>query len=98
MSVVAAQPLELLFLKYPQELRLEFQRNFTNFVEKQSPLMRHLETADLLGDRSGEGALLVAKELALQQRGGNGRAIHHDKRPLLAVTQIMNGARHQFLS
>ena len=33
------------------------------------------------GDRAGEGALLVAEQLALDERGGQGGAVHGDERP-----------------
>jgi hypothetical protein len=41
----ASDALELLFLERTQDLRLQQQRQFANFVEKQRPPMRQLELA-----------------------------------------------------
>jgi len=42
--------------------------------------------------------LFVAKNLALDQRLGNGRAINGEEGFVAPRTQIVNGARHQFLA
>src|SRR5215468_5330538 len=57
----ASQPLKLLLLDHAQQLGLQFQRNVTNFVEKERPPIRQLETADLLGNRTGKSAFLMTK-------------------------------------
>src|SRR6186997_1469999 len=78
----AAQALKVLLLKGTQQFGLEFQRDFANFIEEQRPLMRQFKPANLLREGSRKGTLLVAKELALQERSGNRGTIHHDERPL----------------
>lgn len=35
----AAQPFEFLILQYPKQLRLQLQRNFSNFIQKQRPVI-----------------------------------------------------------
>ena len=62
------------------------------------PRLRQFETADPLGDGAGEGALLVAEEFAFQQAGGNGGAVELDEGGLLARTEVVYGARQQFLA
>ena len=62
------------------------------------PPVRQLEAPDLLADGPGEGALLVAKQLALQQPRGDGRTIQFDEGAALARAQVVNGAGDQLLT
>jgi len=63
----AADPLEFLLLQHPEKLRLQLERDLAHFVEEQRAGIGHLEPSDLLRDRAGERALLVAEELALEE-------------------------------
>ena len=54
----AAKPFEFTILQYPQELCLEFNRNLTDFVQKERPAVGNLETADLPVVSPREGTLL----------------------------------------
>src|SRR5205823_2555113 len=67
-------------------------------VKEDRPVVGGLEFADFLVRRAGEGALLMAKKLALQQRLGKSRAVQTDKRTVLARAGVVNGAGHQFLA
>ena len=62
------------------------------------PAVRLLEPADPPRLGSGEGAALVAEKLALEQRLGNGRAIHRDERLPGAIAVLMDRARDQLLA
>src|SRR5205085_2413855 len=57
-----------------------------------------LELADLLLRRPGEGALLVAEQLALQQRLGDGGAVQADEWPVPPRAGVVNGPGHQLLA
>ena len=46
--------------------------------------MRQLEAAHFLADGAGEGALLMAEQLAFQEAGGDGRTVKLDERALAA--------------
>ncbi len=94
----AAQPLELVFLKSAQQLRLQFQRNVAHFVQEQRALVGQLEAADFLRDGSGERALFVAEQLAFEQAGGDGGAVELDEGALAAAAQVVNGAGDQLLA
>src|SRR5262249_36272683 len=48
--------------------------------------------------RASESAPLVTKQFALDQPGGNGRAIDLDEGPIAARTQIVNRSRNEFLA
>ena len=67
--LVAAEALEFLFLQHAQEFRLQLERNVADLVEEQRAAVGQLEAADLLRDRAGERALLVAEQLAFEQAG-----------------------------
>ncbi len=98
LSGVAAQALKFLLLQDAQQLGLQLQRNVTDLVEEERSLVRQFEASDLARDGSGEGASLVAEELALQQAHGNGRAVDLDEGALAPRTAIVNGARDQFFA
>ena len=55
--------------------------------------MRQFEAADALAQRSGEGALLVPQEFALEQAGWDRGAVEFDEGCLLAPAQLVNGSR-----
>src|SRR6267143_188367 len=94
----ASQPLELPLLQHAEQFGLQFERNFSYFVQKNGAAIGHFEAADPLRDRSGECAFLVPEQLALQQARRNGRAVELDEGFGAPRAQIMNGARDQFFS
>ena len=80
----AAEALDLALLQRAQELGLEVEREFANFIEKERAFVGELDAADLAGDGAGECALLMAEEFALKKAGGNGGAVELDKGALAA--------------
>ena len=74
------------------------ERDVADLVEEQRPLVGQLEAADLLGDGAGEGALLVAEQLALQQARGDGRAVQLDEGAVPPRAQLVQGAGDEFLA
>src|SRR5262249_20293900 len=97
-GVRATQALELLLLQSAEKLGLQFQGDVADLIEEQRPLVGQLEAADLLHDGAGKGAFLVAKQLALQQPGGDGGTVELDEGPLPARAQVVEGAGNQFLA
>ncbi len=61
------QATEALLLEDLQELGLHLGIEITDFVEEDHAAMRHLEEPNLGRHRAGEGALLVAEELGLEE-------------------------------
>ena len=82
----------------PEQLGLQFQRNVAHLVQEKRPLVRQLKPAKLLADRPGECAFLVAEQLALQQPGGDRRAIQFHERAALARAQVMHRPGNEFLA
>ncbi len=74
-----AHPLELLLLEDAEELDLEGGRDVADLVEEERAAVGELEAPLLAADGAGEGALLVAEELGLEERLGEGRAVHLDE-------------------
>ena len=72
---VAADPLERVALQHAQELRLRGRGHLADLVEEDRAAVGRLELADHLLGRPGERPLLVAEQLALQQRLGQRRAV-----------------------
>ena len=59
---------KLLLLEHAQQLGLQRERQLADLVEEQRAAVRQLEASRLARGRAGEGALLVAEQLALEQR------------------------------
>src|SRR5438105_6386486 len=79
-----ADELKFPLLQHAEELCLHGGAHLAHFVEKQRPTGRLLEPPRPRRDGSGEGALLVAEQLRLEQRLGERRAVQRDERPLRA--------------
>ena len=94
----AADALERMPFEHAEELGLNRGAHLADFVEHERALVGLLELADLALGGAGEGALLVAEQLALQQRLGERRAVEADERPLLARAGEVDGAGDQLLA
>ena len=57
-----------LLFQHPQQLGLQHQRDFADFVQEQRAFVGQLEDAAFLRAGVGEGALFVAEQLAFEQR------------------------------
>ena len=90
---VAADALVHALLQDAQQLHLHRQAHVADLVEEQRAALGDFETALAGGDGAGEGALLVAEQLALEQLGGNGAAVDGDEGTLAARTRCVDGAR-----
>ena len=64
------------------------ERHLADLVEKQRAAVGLLEQAALLRLGVGEGAALVAEQLALQQVLRNRRAVHLDERPFATAGRV----------
>ncbi len=67
-------------LEDAKELGLHRGVHLRDLVEEERALVRELEAAGPALERAGERALLVAEDLALEERLGNGRAVDGDER------------------
>jgi hypothetical protein len=72
--------LESPLLQHTQQLALEFQRQLAHFVEKDGAAIGEREPSLAARRRARERALLVPEELALNEGGRNGGAIHRHQR------------------
>src|SRR5690606_36096431 len=91
-------PVDGAVLDRAQQLRLQGERQLADLVEEQRPAAGGLETADAPLVRAGERALLVAEQLALEQRLGDRRAVHDDEGRRAARAELVHGARHELLA
>ena len=97
-GLVAAQPLDVPLLQHAQQLGLGARGQVADLVEEDGAAVGLLEAADAPGLGAGEGAALVAEQLALQQRLGNGGAVDGDERLVGAVAVLVEGAGDEFLA
>ena len=94
----AAHALELVLLQHAQKLYLDVERQLTDFIEKDRSAIGELEASLLLLHGAGERPALMSKELALDQGGRQGAAIHFDHDRAFASTRSMNRTRDQLLA
>src|SRR5690606_24596852 len=78
----AAHAAERLLLQHAQELGLELDVHLADLVEEERAALCDLEEAALETGRAGEGALLVAEELRVQELLGEVGAVHRHPRAL----------------
>ena len=93
----APQRLELLFLKHPQEFRLDGRAHLAHFVEEDRPPVGKLKPPLAAGNGAGEGALLMSEKLALEKRLRKGGAGDLDKRLPGPGAVVMDGVGHHLL-
>src|SRR5690606_39279879 len=74
-AAVGTQALQALFLDDAQQLDLLGQRHALDLVEEQAAAVGMLDAGDALALRAGEGAALVAEQLALEDALGDRRAV-----------------------
>ena len=91
-GLVAADALERPLLEHAEELHLHGRRDLADLVEEERAAVGLLEAADAPLVRAGERALLVAEELALEERLGERRAVERDEGRLRARA-LLRGSR-----
>ncbi len=94
----AAHALELRLLQDAQQLHLHLDRDLADLVEEQRAAVRQLEAPRLGADGAGEGALVVAEQLRLHERLGDGGAVDLDERPRVPRGVLVQRARDQLLA
>src|SRR5262249_50430962 len=94
----ASHALDLALLDRAQQLRLEVESQVADLVEKQRAARRELELAQLLLDRAGERAALVAEQRAFDELVRNRRHVDRDERRVAAARLLVQQARQQLLA
>src|SRR5262245_17724603 len=84
----AAEAFELPLLEHAEKLRLELEGKFSHLVQKERPAVGELEATDLLSNGSGEGASLVAEEVALEEGRREGGTVDLDDGPFAPPTPV----------
>ena len=97
-GAVAADALELALLQHAQDLGLRLEAHVADLVEQEGPAVGDLELAFARRRRAGEGPLLVAEELALDELPGEGRAVDLHERPAAAGAVVVEGVRDELLA
>ena len=93
-----ADPLHLALLQHAQQLGLQAQGHFGDFVEQDGAAVGQLELAGLRGDGAGEGALLVAEQGGFQHVVRDRRAVDGHEGLAGARRALVNVARQHFLA
>src|SRR5437016_7327285 len=90
----AADALELPFLQYAKELRLEVERQVADLVQEERALVRELEAPDPSSDGTRERAPFVPEELALEETGGDGGTVELDERTVPSAEAVYQLSDH----
>ncbi len=92
-------PIKGVFLKHPQKLRLHGKGQRPDFVQKQGPVVCHLEIALLARCRSsGKRAFLIAEKFRLCKAFLYGGAVYLDTRLGTAGTVLVNEVKNSLLA
>jgi hypothetical protein len=94
----APEPFHLALLQRAQELGLEVHAQAPHLVEEQGAAVGQLELAELARVRAGEGALLVAEQLGLEEAVGDGSEVHRHEGLVAPGALAVDRARHQLLA
>src|SRR4029077_5378328 len=89
----AADADEFALLKDAQQLGLQRQREFADFVEEHAATFGDLEQPFLLANSAGERPFLVPEQLAFEKRFRQCRAIQRHERLIFALAVFVNGTR-----
>ena len=93
-----ADRIHLALLQDAQELDLHVQGKLADLVEKQGSAVRFLELPGMAFRGAREAALLVAEQDGLDERLGDGPAVHSDEGPASAVRRAVHRPGDDFLA
>ncbi len=93
-----AQPAEAAVLKHLEEFGLKDGIEIGDFIQQKGSAVRHFHAARLGSVGAGEGALLIAEQLAFEKEGGNCGATHFDPRAVAPRGARVNPTREQAFS
>src|SRR2546421_10536143 len=77
--LLSAETADLSVFEHAEELRLQRDGHFTDFIQEERAAVGELETSLPDADSTGKGAFLVTKNLALDQRLRNCRRVDGDE-------------------
>ena len=97
-AAAAPNALKRALLQHAEQFDLGGQANVANFIEKERAVIRQFEAATAGFDRPCEGPAFVAKQLAFEQTFRQGSAVELHKRLLAALTEPVQGARHELFA
>src|SRR5213594_370725 len=93
-----ADSLDLALLEHAQELHLELGPQCADLVEEHGAPLRQLELPQLPPVGAGERALLVAEQIGLDERLGDGGRVDGDEGPVTPRALMVDGPRDQLLA
>jgi hypothetical protein len=93
-----ADALELAVLEHAQQFRLEVERQFADFIEKQRAVGSIFEIAGTRAAGASERPFAVAEQGCFDQAGGNGRTVQGQVGFGCALGQAVQGGSGQFLA
>ena len=81
----SAQATDGSVLQYPQNLHLNFERQFPDFIQKQRATVGLFKDTGMLRLGIGKSAFFITEQLAFDNRLGEGRAVDADEGLALAA-------------
>src|SRR6266566_690389 len=97
-GLVTADPLEVALLEHAEQLRLQLQRQIPDLVQEERTPVGELKPPNASSQSARECTLLMSKQFALDQAGGQGGTIDLDQRPVTSRAQIVQRPGHQLLA
>ena len=94
----SADPIDHFLLEHAEQFRLSAGAHVADLIEKQRATIGQFELAGAGLMCVGEGSFFVPEQFALEQRLGQGRAVHRDKSLIATGAAIMQRLGHNFLT
>src|SRR4029077_13797322 len=92
----APEPLDHPFLEDTEQLYLDIRGELSNLIEEERGVVGGLEPADLTHPGAGEGAALMSKELAFDERARNRGAADANHLALSLRAHLVNRLGEEF--
>src|SRR5690606_19700469 len=97
-GLVSANPRDFALLQYAEQLGLEIQVHFPDFVEEQGTPFGFFKFPDPAGNSSGKGALLVPEKLTVNESIRNRCVIEGYERLMLRFGVVVYCLSNQLLT
>src|SRR5688572_5089948 len=92
--VTSSYAFKFTLLEHTQQFRLQVNRQFANFVEKDRSAIGNLKTSDATRVSARESAPFVAEQFALDEWTRQRRTVHLHQRMVMPQAELMNGVGH----
>jgi hypothetical protein len=86
-----SQSLKFTILDYTKQFWLQFQWQFSDFIQEKSRTVSNLKSPQVFAVRTGERPFLMTEKLTFYKIRRQGRTINFDQCPIFSFTEAVSG-------